>query len=300
MGNQMQDRVCAHIVPAEPGEQENAVIWRIPPDDFSSNAAECVVAAAGQNSTQTVRITAPTGESAVILVKEAQGVLISRRGVIVGALLRYLDTFYGPRLRLVLAPTAWRAGVSQPCPAGNWGLSFHHRDDVRIWILRDDRDRAFDKAQPHRASDLYDPSYRVHDEHGAYIQVDDPACAVVRAGTASLLATGKSALAVAATETLGTGRPQIAWYSGTRTSRRDAEVAVWWMRVATTGGCWRRRTGPGRRCGSAAPRLRWHWRRGMRWVCPRGRYDSRLRDRSSGQDRAGWRWDNRGPAIRRG
>lgn len=226
MGNQMQDRCCAHILPSGAGEPENAVIWRLPPDDFSENSAEFNVVATGLGAKQTVRITAPTGQTAVFLIKEAQRIRFWRDGVLIGALVRYKDTATGPRLRLVFGPTGWQPGARKPAPAGNWVLSFHQRDEVRIWVLRDDRDWSLDKALPRRPSHLFDQMYRARDAHDAYLLTDYTNSSVVRAGTASVLATARSAIAVQADETLGTAKPQPAWYSGSRTSGRIAEAAA--------------------------------------------------------------------------
>ncbi len=226
MGNQMQDRCCAHIAPSDPGLSENGVIWRVPPDDFSQNTIEIHAASTGQNAKQTVRITAPTRQTAVILLKQGQGVFIRRGPATIGILMRFMDTGSGPRLRMVLAPTAWRAMPARPCFAGDWTLSFHHSDDVRIWVLRDDRDWSLDKAFPRRASNLFDQDYRVKDANGAFLRTDDPASAVVRMGTASVLATARAILAVQADETLGSATPAAAWYSGSRMSGRPAELTA--------------------------------------------------------------------------
>lgn len=226
MGNQRQDRCCAHILPSGAGEPENAVIWQLPPDDFSANSVEFNVAATGQSATQTVRITAPTNETAVILLKQAQAMKIRRDGIVIGGLVRFKDTAAGPRLRLVFAPTGWRPDTVRPAFAGDWKLSFHHRDEVRIWVLRDDRDWALDKGFPRRASHLFDQQYRAHDANDAYLLADTTASAVVRAGTASVLASARRAVAVQADETLGNAKPQPASYSGARTSGRPAELSV--------------------------------------------------------------------------
>ena len=226
MGNQMQDRCCAHILPSDPGEPENSVIWRVPPDDFSQNTTEIHVVSGAQNARQTVRITAPTRQTAVILLKQGQGVFIRRGTSTIGILIRFQDTTSGPRLRMVLKPTAWRASMPRPCLAGDWALSFHHSDDVRMWVLRDDRDWSLDQAWPRRASNLFDQDYRVKDAHGAFLLTDDPASTVVRMGTASVLATSRSVLAVQAEEVLGSGAPAAAFYSGRRTSGRPAELTA--------------------------------------------------------------------------
>lgn len=226
MGNQLQDRCCAHLKPSGAAEPEQTVIWRLPPDDFSANSAEFHVACHGVGSTQTVRITAPNGQAAVILLKQAQGMAILRGGSIIGSLLRYKDTARGPRLRLAIGPTAWTTATDRPAFAGNWVLSFHHNDDVLLWILRDDRDWALDKAAPRRPSHLYDPLYRTRDDHGAYLLADTTQSAVVRAGTASVLATSRRAVSVQANETLGPANPKSAWYSAKRTSLRAAELTA--------------------------------------------------------------------------
>jgi hypothetical protein len=129
-------------------------------------------------------------------------------------------------LRMVLAPTAWRAAVRRPCFAGDWTLSFHHSDDVRIWVLRDDRDWSLDKAWPRRASHLFDQAYRVKDANGAFLLTDDPDSTVVRMGTASVLATARSVLAVQADEVLGLGTPAAAWYSGIQMTGRPADLTA--------------------------------------------------------------------------
>ena len=231
MGNQMQDRCCGHILPSDAGEPEGAVIWRIPPDDFSENSAEFNVVKTGQTNQpmvqtkQTVRITAPTGQTAVILLEQGWGVFISLNGVLIGVILRALDTAFGPRLRMTLAPTGWRPGAPKPGLAGDWVLSFNSSDEARIWVLRDDRDWSLDKAWPRRASHLFDPNYRARDHHDAYLLTDDPASAVVRSGTASVLATATMVKAVQADEVLGAATARPASYSGVRTSMKAAEIS---------------------------------------------------------------------------
>lgn len=224
MGNQLQDQCAAHILPSDPAEPENAVIWQLPPDDFSNNTLEFSIAANGPVARQTVRITAPSGQTVVILLRDSKRVLIRRDGVVIGTILRFKDTPTGPRLRLTFAPTGWMPQSTRPTPAGDWVVSFHHADEVRIWVLRDDRDPALDKALPRRPSRLADPNYRMRDEHDQYRMSDDPDCAVVRSGTASVLATAGTAIAVQADETLGGGTGQLSWYSGTRVSRAPAEA----------------------------------------------------------------------------
>jgi hypothetical protein len=224
MGNQLQDRCAAHLAPSGPAEPENAVIWRLPPDDFSDNTAEFDVAATGPVLLQTLRLTAPTGETAVVLLGQSKRVWIRRGGVIIGGIVRYKDTATGPRLRMTMAATGWRANVPRPGFAGNWVVSFHHKDDVRIWLLRDDRDWSLDKALPRRMSYLFDPSYQARDASGAYRMTDDPGSAVVRLGTASVLSTARSAMVVQADETLGAAPPQAAWYSGITTSAHPADA----------------------------------------------------------------------------
>ncbi len=226
MGNQMQDRCSAHLLPSDPAEPENAVIWRLPPDDFSDNSLEFVVIANSAVLRQTVRITTPTGNTVVILLRESRRALIRRDGVIIGMLVRYKDTPGGPRLRLTFGPTGWRPNTAKPTPAGDWVVSFHHGDEVLIWVLRDDRDAILDKALPRRASHLHDPNYQARDQHDAYRMTDDPNSAVVRSGTASLLASAGSVIAVQADVTLGGGGAQPAWYSGRRTSGAPAAASA--------------------------------------------------------------------------
>lgn len=224
MGNQMQDRCCAHLLPSDVGETEDSVVWRVPPDDFSENTAEFQVLTANPVLRQTVRITAPTGQTAVVLLRESRRVWIRRNGVIIGGIVRNKDAATGPRLRMTLAPTGWRPDTALPCFAGDWTLSFHHEDEVRVWVLRDDRDWSLDKALPRRASYLFDQTYKERDEHDAYHLTNDKNSAVVRSGTASLLATARTVIAVQADETLGAGKPQPAWYSGNRVSLKAAEA----------------------------------------------------------------------------
>ena len=224
MGNQMQDRCCAHLLPSGVGEKESSVIWSVPPDDFSDNTAEFDVLTGNPVLRQMVRITAPTGQTAVVLLRESRRVWIRRNGVIIGGIVRYKDTPTGPRLRMTLAPTGWHPDTERPCYSGDWTLSFHHADEVRIWVLRDDRDWPLDKAMPRRVSYLFDQNYRARDLHDAYRLTDDPNSAVVRSGTASLLATAQAVIAVQADEILGAGKPEPAWYSGGRVSFKVAEA----------------------------------------------------------------------------
>ena len=224
MGNQLQDRCCAHLLPSDVGQPEKTVIWRVPSDDFSQNTAEFNIVSANPVPRQMVRITTPTGETSVVLLRESRRVLIWRNGVIIGGIVRNKDTASGPRLRMTLAPTGWRPDNPQPCYAGDWTLSFYHADEVRIWVLRDDRDWALDKALPRRASCLFDPNYRARDKHDAYHLIDDSGSAVIRSGTASLLATARAVKAVQADQTLGASAPVPAWYSGLRTSMKAAEA----------------------------------------------------------------------------
>lgn len=224
MGNQMQDQCAAHLLPSDPAEPENAVIWQLPPDDFSANTLEFSVVANAPVNRQTVRITAPSGQTVVVLIRQSRQVVIRRGGVIIGIVVRYLDTATGPRSRLTLAPTGWAPQTTGPTPAGNWVVSFHHADEVRIWVLRDDRDPGLDKALPRRPSRLFDPNYLSRDNHDAYRLADDKDCAVIRSGTASVLASAGSVTSVAADETLGGGPALPAWYSGALVSRAPADA----------------------------------------------------------------------------
>ena len=94
-------------------------------------------------------------------------------------------------MRLSLAPTGWQCPGILPCPSGDWTVSFARKDDVSLWILRDDRDFMLDGPLPRRASAFFDQAYEVRDPLGSYFLIDDPGSAVVRSGTISVLATAK-------------------------------------------------------------------------------------------------------------
>jgi hypothetical protein len=218
MGNQLQDMCCAHLLPVKPHSTdpaEDIVDWQIPPDDFSQNAVEICVTKMGAAAIQNVRIDPPVGGAFVVALNESQAVVIFRNGSIIGVLLRYPDSTSGPRLRLVLAPTGLGgAGVNSTTPFGTWTLSFASTDEVRLWVLRDDRDLERDGSLPRRPSAFFDLAYKETDALGTFGLADDPGSAVVRSGTASLLATAKKVVAVQANE-LPVGLPQRqAFYSG--------------------------------------------------------------------------------------
>ncbi len=223
-GNQLQDRCCAHLMPVAAADPEQTVRWRLPPDDFSQNAVEVIVTPSVPPSvTQKARIAPPTGAPFVAALKQRQAVLIRRGPDLVGLLIRFRDTAATatipsrPRLRLVLAPTGWQPDGLRPAPSGDWTLSFAATDEVRLWVLRDDRDWRLDGPFPRRASSLLDTDYQDKDSLGNYPLTDDPDSVVVRSGTLSLLASVRGVMAVEAREHLIGHDPGQAWYSGRKT-----------------------------------------------------------------------------------
>jgi hypothetical protein len=227
-GNQLQDRCCAHLTPSA-SATANAATWRMPADDFSKNSVELFVTPPEPQDVavaQIIRITAPSRPVLEIGIKQNQFFRILRDGQPIGILMRFGDMQSARRLRLSFFATGWGSARQLPTPAGDWLISAAPDHDVRLWILRDDRNRFQDGPYPRRPSSFVDPAYQEKDNNGAFLLDDNPGSSVLRSGTVSVLATTPSAVQVQANEKLVGVAQRQAWYSGRRQDGRAITVTA--------------------------------------------------------------------------
>lgn len=192
MGNHREDR--AHGLS---NAQTGPLNLRLLPDDHSSNSVELVFAGA-----PTLTLRSPRGEEVDINLHPGVHLLKFGQDVI-GAL-----WCAGPgagglaRARLTFAPTASRDSADRLCSAGLWRLAFDSTDDVKAWILRDQRFFFGPGAMPYRQARFEDGDY-VQKINVHQVPADEPNSSVRRAGTASVLAAagaGQPALVAATAE----------------------------------------------------------------------------------------------------
>ncbi len=204
-GNHLQDRCHAVLTPAAPD-----IIWRIAPDDFSTN---CVEFCLYKSDKPTVTLTSPDGKSCTICLNADQYTDILCGTTIIGGVHRWPDRRGWTKLRIALAPTAWRPNCPAPAPFGDWKLGVVADVDAQLWILRDDADRVAQQGSPHRPSVFFDPAYRERDTNGSYCLDDSTTGKLRRSGTASVLTTAQHQTTAQANERIG-GTDRQAFYSG--------------------------------------------------------------------------------------
>ncbi len=212
-GNHLQDCCAARLAATTKSGAAPAVIWRLPPDDFSGNTV--MICAAGSDHPE-ITLTAPGGLSAGITLAPGEFASLHHSGTLIGGLHFLPRTDGWNRLRLSLTGTAWTAGEPRPAPSGDWQLSVRSDTDADLWVLRDDRSRATDRNRPARRSMFASPDYRPQDERGAYAMADTATGSLLRSGTASILTTAPGVLAVQADQRIGSRLPETAYYSGRR------------------------------------------------------------------------------------
>ena len=214
-GNLLQGRLRAQL-PGTPAQGVPLKLdWWEAPDDFSINTVEALIRnVLPMNGRASLHIKAPTNEtgSSSGLI-EGQSRDIRRRGAIIGSIQRFQNTGTMARLRLSLMPSGHR-GTEVPAPHGRWVLSTPSTQPADLWILRDDRDPAFDQAYPHRQSNFDHPMYRPTNKLGEPGLNDDPGSPVMRSGTLSPMGTAPGVDAVQADEKLGNSAQRQAEYSG--------------------------------------------------------------------------------------
>lgn len=225
-GNHLQDRCHAALSPPDAGTDAH-VTWQIPPDDFSLNAVELFVDSNAAVSPITAIKFKPPGAAsatAVVLLTHTFCWVLSN-GKPLGMIFRFGDLGSRARLRVAMIGTRISASYPVSLPHGDWHISASGPDMVKLWLLRDDRERVLDQALPHRRSWFVDPLYQKADKTGAPRLDDAPGCAVLRSGTVSVIATATAAtaFAVQADESYG-GQTLQAWYSGRRTGNSEALV----------------------------------------------------------------------------
>ena len=164
------------------------VIWRSAPDDFSLN---CVEICLFQSDKPTVTLTSPDGQFCTICLNADHYADIQCGSTIIGGVHRWPDRRGWTKLRITLAPTAWRADGKPPAPFGDWKLQVSAKVDAQLWILRDDADRVAQQGAPLRPSVFFDPAYRERDTNGDYCLDDSTTGQLRRSGTASLLTTAQ-------------------------------------------------------------------------------------------------------------
>ena len=214
-GNLLQSRLRAQL----PGTRANGtplkLDWWEAPDDFSINTVEAFIRnVLPMNIQASLDIKAPPNENELISgLVEGQSRDILRFGAVIGSIQRFKNIGNTARLRLSLMPSG-RRGTEVVAPHGRWGLSTPSTQPADLWILRDDRDPAFDQEYPHRQSHFDHPMYRPTNKLGEPGLNDDPGSPVMRSGTLSPLGTAPGVDAVQADEKLGNAAQRQAEYSG--------------------------------------------------------------------------------------
>lgn len=213
-GNHLQNRLRAQL----PGTPLNGaplkLDWWEAPDDFSINTVEALIQnVLPMNGRASLDIKAPTNEAESSSgLKEGQSRDIRRLGAVIGSIQRFRNIGNTARLRLSLMPSG-QYGTKVATPHGRWVLSTPSTQPADLWILRDDRDPAFDQEYPHRQSQFDHPMYRPANKLGEPGLNDDPGSPVMRSGTLSPLGTAPGVAAVQADEKLGNAAQRQAAYS---------------------------------------------------------------------------------------
>lgn len=208
-GNHLQDRCHAVLTPILAGPPPS-IIWRIAPDDFSPN---CVEICLYQSNIPAVTLTSPDGQSATFSLDSNDYADIICGQDIIGGVHRWPDLYGWTKLRITLAPTAWRPGCPAPAPFGDWKLHVSAKVDAQLWILRDDTNHVAQQGAPHRPSVFFDPEYRERNDNGDYCLDDSTSGKLRRSGTASLLTSAQHQTTAQANERIG-GIDRPAFYSG--------------------------------------------------------------------------------------
>ena len=190
MGNHLQGRQHA-TWPARQMAADTALTWRVHHDDHSPNSVEMVCKAADGLK---LHLGPPAGRAVKIALAGGTFGKVSLDGRVIGGVLCRAIGGGRLRLRLSLAPSAAGHGGAV-APYGDWRLGFSARrrasvPQVEMWILRDDASSFRTIAPPNRASEFYDPLYRIRGADNAFEMHDGTGSMVRRAGTASVLAAG--------------------------------------------------------------------------------------------------------------
>lgn len=214
VGNHRQDQCHAVLAP------NREVNWRLLPNDHSANTLEIT-----HNDGDALNLVAPTGDAGRLALGIGREEGFDHRNAIwqlrmedrvIGAVWtrrRSDDSFV---TRLTLAPTAPASAPGVPAPFGAWKVSVGSRDDVSIWVLRDETGFEQDPRTPFRPSYLEDAGYRRRDKTSlpALFDPDDGSTSVRRAGTASLLADNDLSTIHAVGTIWGPGDGQDVPYAG--------------------------------------------------------------------------------------
>lgn len=221
MGNHLDDRVHARLMRSDDGRDRASVVWRLLPDDHSSNTVELL----HRPGAFRLRLASPDGDAVEIDMSGAGFSLLVRDGRTIGAIWTAERSGW-MRTRITLGPTVHRDARLTPAPAGAWRLTLIEGAGLEAWILRDDVTLSSRAIPARRQSFFEDPDYRRVDDAVDPVS-DDPAAPVSvirRRGTASLLATaafvgeGVGIEAVGATWSRDRGADPAEWahavYSG--------------------------------------------------------------------------------------
>ena len=222
-GNHLQDRCHARL---DTEGSRNMVCWDLPPDDFSENELE-IFGKAGEPLR--LQIAGPGQDQVVEASLPSPGfrLIVRKRGVTIGRLIRLSDRNGRSRARFILSQTATDASGLTSTPCGRWVLRSDGPDKLDFWLFRDDRDPMADRSHPRRPSRFFSAGYVLRDPLGAPPLGDDPGSAVLRSGTLSVLATAADPRidVVQANQRYGKGTEIQAAYSGRRQNGMDLTVS---------------------------------------------------------------------------
>lgn len=184
-GNHLQDRCCARL-----DGNGDTVTWTLANEDRSPNTVEICVEAGAWDE---FALTAPDGSALVLSpahLMPGHFAEIRLDDTVIGGI-HNLPSGENAKLRLSLAPTAWKPGEPRPAPAGDWKIGVRASSAVNLWILRDDRD-----ATGRIPSMFSHPDYRERRSDGSWIMDDTMTGNLRRLGTASVYTTTKAKGAV--------------------------------------------------------------------------------------------------------
>ena len=222
-GNHLQDRCHARL---DTKGSRNMVCWDLPPDDFSANELE-IFGKAGEPLR--LQVAGPGQDQVVEASLPSPGfrLIVRKRGVTIGRLIRLSDRNGRSRARFILSQTATDASGLTSTPCGRWVLRSDGPDKLDFWLFRDDRDPMADRSHPRRPSRFFSAGYVLRDPLGAPPLGDDPESAVLRSGTLSVLATAADPRidVVQANQRYGKGTEIQAAYSGRRQNGMDLTVS---------------------------------------------------------------------------
>lgn len=195
-GNSHLARCHARFSLANIGDQQ-AMEWRVPPDDFTDSFLELWLPSAPPGVPYPfrvrVQVTTPTGDSQWINWGDTPWVWSDGGDVLCQVV--YHDavaTWNRDRISIQLAPTSTHDAARPVAPSGLWRILVENLGpavDIAAWIQRDDTPYGYPRRG--RQSRFEDPAYvRYHPISGREVEVDNAASYVKRDGSMNRLATG--------------------------------------------------------------------------------------------------------------